>query len=472
MRDDFKNRDSHFLFDREGFRNNIIMRAVEILNIVLMTLPFFITWLVYYGPRNYIPFYFWGNWAVIVVFFIVYWLCARAYDVFQIYNLRIQELVYSQMVACIITDLIGYLIICILGRGFLNFVPILIMLAAQGCLAVGWAYFSHRWYFSKYKPLKTLIIHGPTTREIDKRFKTEDMAVRFDVKDIVTVGNISDDLNKLMEYDVVFLKGIQSEQRDDILKYCLENNKVAYVIPFTGDLLMSGAQKVNLYNLPLLKVDRYNPAPEYLFFKRLLDIIFSAVGLIVASPLMLFIAIMIKACDKGDVFYRQTRLTKNGRHFQIIKFRSMVMGAEDDGVARLSEGNEDKRVTKCGKFLRKTRFDELPQLINILKGEMSFVGPRPERPELAEEYKKELPDFDLRLQVRAGLTGYAQVHGKYNTTPKDKLLLYLMYISRPHLAEDAKIVFSTVKTIFFKEDSTEGVEKGRTTAIPKKNKDT
>lgn len=468
MYNDNYKRNSHFVSDRKGFRDNIFLRAFEVLNIVLMTLPFFVTWLVYYGARNYIPFYFWGNWAVIVVFFIIYWMCARAYDVFQIYNLRIQELVYSQMIACLITDIISYIIICILGRGFLNFVPILIMLGAQGVLAVAWAYYSHRWYFKRYKPLKTLILHGPTTREIDKRFKTADMAVRFDVKDIMPVSNISENLSKLDEYEVIFLKGIQSELRDVILKYCMEKDKVAYVIPFTGDLLMSGAQKVNLYNLPLLKVDRYNPAPEYLFFKRFLDIIFSAVGLAVASPLMIVIAIIIRASDGGDIFFRQTRLTKNGRLFRIIKFRSMIMGAEDDGVARLSEGDDDERVTRFGRFIRKTRFDELPQLVNILRGEMSFVGPRPERPELAEEYKKELPDFDLRLQVRAGLTGYAQVHGKYNTTPKDKLLLDLMYISRPHLAEDAKIVFSTVKTIFFKEESTEGVEKGRTSAIPKK----
>ena len=471
MRDSNRNKNSHYEAERAGFRDNLMMRGVELLNIVLMTVTFLITWLVYYESRNYVPFYFWGNWAVIIVFFIIYWLCARAYDVFQIYNLRIQELVYSQVIACLITDVIIYFIICILGRGFLNFVPILIMLAAQGAIATAWAFFVHRWYFDRHKPFTTLIIHGPTTREIDKRFKTADMAVRFDVRDITHVDNIKDNMAMLKEYEVLFLKGIESEFRDQIIKYCLAHDIVVYVIPFTGDLLMSGAQKVNLYNLPLLKVDRYNPAPEYLFFKRLLDIIFSAVGLAVASPIMLAIAIAIKISDGGDVFYKQTRLTKNGRRFKIIKFRSMIMGAEDDGVARLSTGENDERITKVGHFIRKTRFDELPQLINILRGEMSFVGPRPERPELAEMYRKELPDFDLRLQVRAGLTGYAQVHGKYNTTPKDKLLLDLMYIVKPNLADDAKIVFSTIKTIFLKEDSTEGIEEGRTTAIPKEKKD-
>ena len=466
MSNNSENKNRHYEFEKSGFRYNLMMRSIEILNIVFMTLAFLVTWIVYYQSRNYIPFYFWGNWVIVIVFLIIYWQCARAYDVFQVYNLRIQELAYSQMIACLITDVIMYFIMCILGRGFLNFVPILILLAAQGGIAVVWAFWSHRWYFDRYKPLKTIIIHGPTTREIDKRFKTADMAVRFDVRDITNVEKVEGDLKVLRDYEVVFLKGIQSELRDEIIKYCLDHDIVAYVIPFTGDLLMSGAQKVNLYNLPLLKVDRYNPAPEYLFFKRFLDIIFSAVGLVVASPLMIVIAIIIRASDGGDVFYRQVRLTKNAKRFTIVKFRSMVMGAEEETGPTLSTGEDDERVTKFGHFLRRSRFDELPQLVNILKGEMSFVGPRPERPELAEEYKEELPDYELRLQVRAGLTGYAQVHGKYNTTPKDKLLLDLMYISKPNLAEDAKIVFNTVKTIFLKE-KTEGVEEGRTTAIPR-----
>ena len=466
-----KKQNPHYEYEKTELENNILLRVANIINIVLMTLPFLVAWFVYYDARNYLPFYFWGNWAMIILFVIIYCLCARAYDVFQIYNLRIQELVYSQLIACIITDFIMYFIICILGRSFLNFVPILILLAAQGALATAWAYFSHRWYFSRYKQPKTIIVHGPTTREIDKRFKTADMAVRFDVRDIVNVGDIRADFSTLDEYEVVFLKGVESEFRDKILKYCVYNDKVAYVIPFAGDLMISGAQRVNLYNLPLLRVNRYSPAPEYLFVKRLLDIIFSFIGLVVLSPLFLVVAIIIKASDGGDVIYKQVRLTKNGKSFRMYKFRSMVMDAEKDGVARLSTGDNDPRVTKFGHFIRKTRIDELPQLMNIIKGEMSFVGPRPERPEIAEEYRKELVDFDLRLQVRAGLTGYAQVHGKYNTTPKDKLMLDLMYISKPSLAEDARIVFSTIKTIFLKE-STEGIEQGRTTSMPQRDKTT
>lgn len=161
---------------------------------------------------------------------------------------------------------------------------------------------------------------------------------------------------------------------------------------------------------------------------------------------MIILALIIRS-DGGTAFYRQTRLTKDGREFQVLKFRSMRMDAEKDGVARLSTGENDDRITKVGHFIRACRMDELPQLINILRGDMSIVGPRPERPEIAEQYKKELPEFDLRLQCKCGLTGLAQVYGKYNSTPYDKLLMDLMYIAKPGLAEDIKICFATVNLL-------------------------
>ena len=190
----------------------------------------------------------------------------------------------------------------------------------------------------------------------------------------------------------------------------------------------------------------------------------------ILSPLMLVLTIIIRS-DGGTAFYRQKRLTQNGRVFEVLKFRSMRMDAEKDGVARLSTGENDPRITKVGRFIRSCRMDELPQLINILKGDMSIVGPRPERPEIAQQYKETLPEFDLRLQCKCGLTGYAQVYGKYNTTPYDKLLMDLMYISKPSLAEDFKICLATVKILFMK-DSTEGVADGQTTAEAGPQKET
>lgn len=179
---------------------------------------------------------------------------------------------------------------------------------------------------------------------------------------------------------------------------------------------------------------------------------------------MVIVSIAIKLTDGGTVFYKQKRLTKDGKEFEVIKFRSMKQDAEKDGIARLSTGSSDQRITPIGKIIRKVRIDELPQLFNILEGSMSIVGPRPERPEIAQQYEKELPEFSLRLQAKAGLTGYAQVYGKYNSTPYDKLKMDLMYIANPSILEDLKIIFATIKILFIPE-STEGVEEGMENAI-------
>lgn len=231
---------------------------------------------------------------------------------------------------------------------------------------------------------------------------------------------------------------------------------------------MSGAHPFHMFHLPMLRLQRYAASPEYLFIKRALDIAFSTIALIVSSPVFVITAIAIKAVDGGPVFYRQRRLTKDGKLFDVLKFRSMRVDAEKDGVARLSTGEKDDRITPIGRIIRKCRIDELPQLICILSGDMSIVGPRPERPEIAMEYEKELPEFALRLQAKAGLTGYAQVYGKYNTTPYDKLQMDLMYIAHPSIIEDFKIVFATVKILFMPE-STEGIEEGQTTAMSGEN---
>jgi exopolysaccharide biosynthesis polyprenyl glycosylphosphotransferase len=267
----------------------------------------------------------------------------------------------------------------------------------------------------------------------------------------------------------VYLCGVHSHERNRILKFCIEEGISAYVIPRVGDVLMSGARRMHMYHLPMLRVDRYNPPPEYVLTKRLFDILASLIAIVITSPIMLITAIAVKA-DGGPAFYRQVRLTKDGKEFEVLKFRSMRVDAEKDGVARLSTGDKDDRITKVGRIIRKVRIDELPQLFNILSGDMSIVGPRPERPEIAVQYEKEMPEFRLRLQAKAGLTGYAQVYGKYNTTPYDKLQMDLMYIANPTLMQDLRICFATVKILFMPE-STEGVAEGQTTAMSGSSED-
>ena len=187
--------------------------------------------------------------------------------------------------------------------------------------------------------------------------------------------------------------------------------------------------------------------------KRLLDIIVSLVGLILTSPFWAIFAFLIYMEDKGPVFFTQKRMTKNNREFNIIKFRTMKVNVENRSATK-----NDDRITKIGHILRKIRMDELPQILNILIGDMSVVGPRPEMLENVVAYTKEMPEFELRLRVKAGLTGYAQIFGKYNTTPKDKLILDLMYIENYSIFLDIKLILQTVMVFLKIDDSTEGFD--------------
>ena len=216
-----------------------------------------------------------------------------------------------------------------------------------------------------------------------------------------------------------------------------------------------------MFDTPLLLSRNCGLTVEKQAVKRAFDLICSLVMLVVLSPLFLVIALLIKLYDGGPVFYRQDRLTKDGKVFQVYKFRSMRVDSEKDGARLAMKG--DSRVTPVGKVLRNIHFDELPQLLNIIKGDMSLVGPRPERPEIAAQYQEEMPSFVLRLQVKAGLTGFAQIYGRYNSTPYDKLQMDLMYINKMSVAEDLKLMFATVKVLFMKE-STSGVQDGQVTA--------
>ncbi|MPM36906.1 hypothetical protein SDC9_83510 [bioreactor metagenome] len=262
--------------------------------------------------------------------------------------------------------------------------------------------------------------------------------------------------------EAVMLCGLASSQRNDILKYCIKHEIRAYVRPNIGDFIMSSAKTIQMANLPVIVCEHSAPSFFYLATKRMMDIVVSLCGLVVAGPVMILTAIAVKAYDHGPVLYKQARITKAGRIFYIYKFRSMQVNAEQDGIARLAQ-QSDQRITAVGKIIRACRIDELPQILNILGGSMSVVGPRPERPEIMEQYKETLPEFELRLQVKAGLTGYAQVYGKYNTMPYDKLQMDLMYIAHPSIIEDLKIILTTIKILFLPE-STEGVKEERTTA--------
>lgn len=262
--------------------------------------------------------------------------------------------------------------------------------------------------------------------------------------------NINEDRDKIIKlikkYEGVIICDIPADMRNDYLKFCFDNSIRAYIAPKISDIIIRGADDIRLFDTPLLLCRNYGLDFEQRFFKRFFDLVFSMIAIIPASPFMLISAIAVKLYDGGPVFYKQKRLTIDGKEFYVYKFRSMIVNAEKEGVPMLAE-SEDKRITPVGKILRKFRLDELPQLLNILKGEMSVVGPRPERPELTEKYKKDMPEFEFRLKVKAGLTGYAQVTGVYDTSPYDKLKMDLMYIENYSIRMDLQIILMTLKTM-------------------------
>ena len=443
--------------------HNLFLQIIKLLDVILITIPFALCWHFYYASRTAAPFFYKGNVLLVVLFVCVFYVFTRVYDALVISINRVSEMFYSQALAILISDGILFIVLWLLNKSFPNILPALAAFAAQMLFSFAWCVFSRRWYYSTYPARRTIIVYD-YRQGMENIIHEYGMDKKFEILSTVSVTHCVADLTVLDEMETVFLSGVRSHERNIILKYCVERGIEVYVIPRVGDIIMSSAKKIHMLHLPVLQIRRFDPAPEYVLFKRLLDIVFSGLALIISSPVSLVTAIAIKATDGGPVFYKQVRLTKDRKEFQILKFRSMRIDAEKDGVARLSTGANDDRITPVGRVIRKVRIDELPQLINILKGDMSIVGPRPERPEIAAEYEEILPEFSLRLQVKAGLTGYAQIYGKYNTTPYDKLQMDLSYIASASIVEDLRIMFATVKILFLPE-STEGVAQGATTAM-------
>jgi lipopolysaccharide/colanic/teichoic acid biosynthesis glycosyltransferase len=198
-----------------------------------------------------------------------------------------------------------------------------------------------------------------------------------------------------------------------------------------------------------------------LIIKRTMDIVLSLIAIILLIPLFIIVSILIKATDGGPIFYTQDRYTINGNIFKIYKFRSMYIQKTKD--VQMTTKN-DKRVTPIGAIIRRTHIDELPQLFNIIKGDMSIVGPRPEMKQLYDTYVEKYPEYRYRLKMKAGLTGYAQIYGKYNTNPEDKLKFDLLYICNYSIWLDIKLILLTFKVVFAK-DTSEGIEEGKTNAL-------
>lgn len=432
--------------------------VVKMVNIVLVMIPFLICWTLYYEPRTTTVGSKQVSVLVMITFFFICYYFGQRLDCFRVSILQIRDVIFGEVLATMITDIIMYILIWMLSIHLPNLIPGLITWGGQCVIGVIWAYVMHQSYFSTHPPLRTIVIYDERMG-MENLIHTYGLEKRFNIKTVYPVESIMDKLEVMEEFDAAFLCGIHSRERNIILKHCISHKIKLFMIPRIADVMMRGSEQIHMLHLPILKTQRYKPSIEYQIIKRTMDIVVSGIATIGLSPLFLITAIAVKS-DGGPAFYKQKRLTKDGKVFEILKFRSMRVDAEKYSGAVLSAGENDPRITKVGRIIRACRLDELPQLLNILKGDMSLVGPRPERPELQKEIEKEVPEFGLRLQAKAGLTGYAQVYGKYNTTFYDKLLMDLMYISKPSILEDLTIMLATVKILTSKE-STEGVGEGK-----------
>lgn len=444
-------------------RKRLYNFIIALIIIALETGVFAYVEVVYYNAELPKMFYFWGHFFIAGVYAFVLSVFSIMYGGLKVGSYRIIELTFSQGFATLVTNVIFYGIITLLAYHFPTPIPLLIEMIVQ-CFIIGlWtmlATYLHRFLFP---PLDILLVYGNDNKDsFVEKVKTR--RHQFVINETV---NAKEDFDKITsaidKHQAVMMWDVSDTDRKDIFKYCYEHSVDTYIMPKIMDIILRGATPLHIFDSPLLLTKGSPLEAEQLLFKRILDIVLSLFLIVVLSPFMLITAILVKAYDGGSIIYSQKRLTKDNKIFSIYKFRSMRENAESDGVARLSSKKDD-RVTPIGKVIRKIRFDEFPQLFNVLGGSMSFVGPRPERPEIADKYIEVMPEFSYRTKVKAGITGYAQVYGKYNTVPYDKLKLDLYYIENYSVWMDIKLIILTARTLF-KFDSTEGVDEGKITPI-------
>ena len=428
-----------------------VMLFVKALILLSVTLCFIDIWLKFYPDS---VFYRNGNYLIVFSYILLFGLLSSNFNGFKIGIYRIHEIVYFFTISLIATNSFIYLELSLIARYLLNPIPLLIATILQIIIIVICSFCANEIYFTLYKA-KTILALFANSDGFALINKMGAIPKRFKIEQGVNVNNIPiNEIKRLIDkYECVIICDIDKNIEQEIFLYCYEKQKRTYLLPSITDIIINNSYEIQISDTPVLMSRNRPLSTEQEIFKRVSDIIISALLLILTLPITLLTAILIKICDGGPIFFKQNRVTKNGKIFNILKFRSMVVGADKIGSNTTSEN--DPRITKIGKIIRTLRIDELPQLLNVLLGDMSIVGPRPERVENVYKYSKNYPQFDLRHKVKAGITGFAQIYGKYNTSPKDKLNMDLFYIETYSPLQDIKLLFLTLKVIFTK-SSTEG----------------
>lgn len=348
------------------------------------------------------------------------------------------------------------------GRVLPGLMVLLAVFVVQICIIIVFSWTANTIYFKINKPKRVLVIYDNPNDLPEVVSKIKKYPNRWKIFGLAHYTD-QDLLKKIRQCQSILFFDVPKNERSTLLEYCYKHNRDTYLSPYVSDIIINSSSSFLVDDTTMLATADCGMSFEQLLIKRVGDILFSSVFILLTSPIMLIAAISIRLYDHGPILYKQKRLTKGGREFNVLKFRSMIVNAEKQTGAMLAQ-QDDERITPVGKFLRRFRLDELPQLLNIFIGDMSVVGPRPERMQIAEEYEKELPEFRYRLKVKAGLTGLAQIMSKYNTTPRDKLILDLAYIQQYSLWLDIKLILQTM-IVFLKSDSTEGSHEADQQAI-------
>lgn len=442
--------------DLHGIKSAI--RAIEgFIEVAVLTVLYYLFWRNGYDEGVFPAYLGNGKYVLCGVYALLVLMLFFNFDGFKFGYLKTTDELVSQWIALLMANFITYWQLCLIANVLITPTPIMMLMIVDALVSTVCTCVYSILYHHLYVPKNMVMIYG-NDNAIALKFKMDVRDDKYHISKLISEQEQPDFIyEQLHEYDGVIISDVSAQFRNDLLKYCYRNQIRTYVTPKISDIILGGAMDITLFDTPLLLVKGKGLTAPQRICKRTTDIVLCAIALTVALPVMAVIALAIKLEDGGPVFFKQKRATINGKEFDILKFRSMIPDAEKCGEV-LPAVDNDPRITKVGKILRATRLDEIPQIFNILKGDMSIVGPRPERLEHIEAYSKEIPEFAFRLKVKGGLTGYAQIYGKYNTSPYDKLRLDLMYIEKYSWMLDLKLILMTIR-VMLKKDSTEGFDK-------------
>lgn len=434
-----------------------VRRIESIAEVFLLTIAYYYIWKYFYRAISGFPYYGMGKYVLAGVYAILVFVLFDNCDSFKFGYLKAADATIAQWIAILIVNTVSYFQLCLMANHMLNVIPMALLTAIDFIISVLLVYLYTSIYHQTHVPKNMLMIYG-NRQAITLKIKMDQRSDKYHVSKVLSCEVDNEILKKeILAHDAVVINDVRAERRNDILKFCYQHKVRAYIVPKLTDIIIRGAEGISLFDTPLFLVKGYGLTKIQLIAKRVMDIVLCLIAMIPAAPIMLIVALAIKLEDHGPVFYRQERITKDEKIFNILKFRSMIVNAEKEGIS-IPAKDHDPRITRVGRFIRATRIDELPQILNILSGSMSIVGPRPERTEHHKKYCDEIPEFVYRTKVKGGLTGFAQIYGKYNTSAYDKLRLDLMYIENYSLILDLKIILMTLQ-ILLKLEATEGFDK-------------